>query len=192
MMFRNRPWMFSVIMFATVAVLLSCRAKAPGGAEAALMRQIKQETIGGSDRKNPLPDTPANQKIGAEHFQHHCQICHGLDGHNTGVPFAAQMSPPVADLGDKSVQGYSDGQLKWIIDNGIRFTGMPSWMGIVDDNEQWAIVHYIRHLPAKGSLGPPPIYKEEEEEHKAAEQGAKPGSHTHEHSHQHSNDDHKH
>jgi mono/diheme cytochrome c family protein len=186
MICRNRPWTFSVIILAAIAMLLSCRASKPGAAEAELASRIKTETIGGKDWKNLLPDTPANQKIGAQHFQHHCQICHGLDGHNTGVPFAAQMSPPVADLGAKEIQDYSDGQLKWIIDNGIRFTGMPSWMGIVDDNEQWAMVHYIRHLPAKGSLGPPSVYKHEEEEHKAAGQGAK--SPPHEHSH----GDHKH
>jgi hypothetical protein len=95
------------------------------------------------------------------------------------------MSPPVADLGEKQIQAYSDGQLKWIIDNGIRFTGMPAWRGIVDDNEQWAIVQHLRHLPAKGSLGPPLIYQEEEEEHKAAEHGATSSSPTHEHQHEH-------
>ena len=181
---HNRTWTLSVLI-AALAALLSCRANKPGGAEAELVNRIKMETIGGKNLKNPLPDTPANQKIGAEHFQHHCQVCHGLDGHNTGVPFAAQMSPPVADLGEKEIQAYSDGQLKWIIDNGIRFTGMPGWMGIVDDNEQWAIVHYLRHLPAKGSLGPPPVYQEGEEHHKADAPDATSGSHTHEHQHEH-------
>lgn len=185
----RRQHAFSFLLFATFAGLLACRAKAPGAAEADLVKRIKMESIGGKDWKNPLPDTPDNQKIGAEHFQHHCQVCHGLDGHSTGVPFATQMSPPVADLGDKQIQAYSDGQLKWIIDNGIRFTGMPGWMGIVDDQEQWAMVHYLRHLPAKGSLGPPPIYQEEEEEHQAAEHGATTGSSPHQHKHSHT---HKH
>ena len=181
----HRRHVCAIFALAIVAVLFpACNARQPGDAEARLAAELKHETIGGRDLKNPLPDTPETRSSGAEHFQHHCQVCHGLDGHNTGVPFAAQMSPPVADLGEKEIQAYSDGQLKWIIDNGIRFTGMPGWMGIVDDNEQWAIVHYLRHLPAKGSLGPPPIYKEEEEEH-TAQQGATSGSHTHEHSHEH-------
>jgi mono/diheme cytochrome c family protein len=175
-----------VVVASVIALLTSCRAKAPGGAEAALVNEIKQATIGGKDWKNPLPDTPENQKAGAAHFQHHCQICHGLDGHNTGVPFADTMSPPVADLGDKSVQTYTDGQLKWIIQNGIRFTGMPGWSGVLDDNEQWAMICYIRHLPAQGSLGPPPVYQKAEAEHKhaqpaAARQEHKHGSQEHEH-----------
>lgn len=177
-----------VVAASAIALLISCRASAPGGAEAALVKKIKQETIGGKDWKNPLPNTPESRKTGAEHFQHHCQICHGLDGHNTGVPFADTMSPPVADLGEKSVQAYSDGQLKWIIQNGIRFSGMPGWSGVLDDNEQWAIICYIRHLPAKGSLGPPPVYKEAEEEHKHAEEGQGPPPHQHKHGEH----DHKH
>jgi hypothetical protein len=55
-----------------------------------------------------------------------------LDGHGTGVPFAGKMSPPVLDLGDNDVQQYKDGQLKWIIENGIRFSGMPGW-GVLED-----------------------------------------------------------
>ncbi|MBZ5630368.1 MAG: cytochrome c [Acidobacteriia bacterium] len=179
-----------VFIVAVIALLASCRAQAPGGAEAALVKEIKKETIGGKDWKNPLPDTPENQRTGAEHFQHHCQICHGLDGHNTGVPFADAMSPPVADLGDKSVQAYSDGQLKWIIQNGIRFTGMPGWSGVLDDNEQWAAISYIRHLPAKGSLGPPPVYQEAEDKHTHAEEGQ--GSQPHQHKHPHGGQEHKH
>ena len=100
-----------------------------------------------------------------QHFQHHCQICHGLDGQNTGVPIANRTLPPVADLASPRVQKYTDGQLKWIIDNGLRFSGMPGWKGIVTDDEAWAIVAYIRHLPPKGSLGAPKVFQEAEEEH---------------------------
>jgi hypothetical protein len=50
--------------------------------------------------------------------------------------------------------------LKWIIENGTRFSGMPAWKGILTDEEMWYIVRYIRHLPAKGSLGAPKIFEE--------------------------------
>ena len=58
----------------------------------------------------------------------------------------------MADLASHPVQKYRDGQLKWIIENGIRFIGMPAWKGILTNEEMWHIVRYIRHLPAKGSL----------------------------------------
>lgn len=167
-----------------------CKASAPGSVESKVMTGIKHDvTIGGKNDKNPLPATSDNIHDGGEHFQHHCQICHGLDGQNTGVPFATKMAPPVADLASKDVQDYADGQLKWIIANGIEPSGMPGWKGILTDEEMWKMVLYIRHLPAKGSLGQPEIFKEEEEQHEAAEHqhgaGAKasPTPHMHMHSH---------
>ncbi|HEX7286275.1 MAG TPA: cytochrome c, partial [Candidatus Angelobacter sp.] len=119
-----------------VLTLAACKAGKPGGLEKSVVTGIKHEvTVGGKDWNNPVADTPEAQKEGAEHFQHHCQICHGLDGQATGVPFAAKMSPPVPDLTSKDVQDYADGQLKWIIENGIGPSGMPGWKGILEDDE---------------------------------------------------------
>ena len=169
-----------------VCLLLSaCKAKAPGSIETQLANELKKTSIGGKDWTNPVPDNDQSVREGAEHFQHHCQICHGLDGQNTGVPFAEKMSPTVADLQSKRVQDYSDGQLKWIIENGIRFTGMPAWKGILEEKEMWHIVRYLRHLPQKGSLGAPAVYKEAEEEHEHAGSEAEPHQHTHTDQHEH-------
>lgn len=155
------------------AILLACKAGTPGSIESGVVKEIKSVTIGGKDWKNPVAKSDAAIKEGASHFQHQCQICHGLDGHNTGVPFAGKMDPPVPDLGSKDVQDYTDGQLKWIIENGIAPSGMPGWKGILEDDEMWKMVHYIRNLPPKGSLGVPDVYKEESEEHEQMEKGAK-------------------
>src|SRR5258706_14787272 len=108
-------------------ILASCKASGPGRVETALATQAKKVTIGGSGVSNPAPDNQASMEEGRGHFQHHCQICHGLDGHNTVVPFPDKMSPPVPDLGSKDVLDYSNGRLSWIIDNGIRLTAMPGW-----------------------------------------------------------------
>lgn len=177
-------WIVSVLIAFVVLVIIllvglstiNMAATAPGAVETAIVTRMKYSQIGGKNDHNPTPDTPDTAKEGAEHFQHHCEICHGLDGQNTGVPFADKSSPPVADLASARVQHYSDGQLKWIIDNGIRFTGMPGWKGILTDEEAWNIVRYIRHLPAKGSLGAPAVFKEAEEEH---EHGAEEPKHQH-------------
>ena len=176
--------------FAVVFAGAGCKAGKPGKIETKVMDGIKRNiTVGGKDWKNPIPYTPEAAKEGEEHFQHHCQICHGLDGQATGVPFATKMDPPVADLASLDVQEYTDGQLKWIIENGIQPSGMPGWKGIVEDDEMWKMVHFMRHLPAKGSLGAPPIFKEEEEEHHAMEHGehgkTTPGTHEHTHGGQH-------
>lgn len=168
-------------IFVAAAFLLSaCKVSKPGSMESGVVNEVKRKiTIGGKDDQNPLPYSQANADEGKEHFGHHCQICHGLDGQNTGVPFAQQMSPPVADLNSKEIQDYTDGQLHWIIVNGINPSGMPAWKGILEEDEMWKIVHYIRHLPPKGSLGAPEVFKEEEEEHKAMESGSGHAAHHH-------------
>lgn len=166
----NKPLLCAAI--GVVTICMGCRASSPGGTETKLMNEIKQKvTIGGKDDKNPIAYSQAAVDTGKGHFMHHCQICHGYDGQNTGVPFAEKMSPPVANLADKDVQDYTDGQLHWIIKNGIRPSGMPGWDGVLEEDEMWNIVHYMRHLPPKGSLGAPEIYKEEEEQHEQMEHG---------------------
>jgi len=186
---RHRKWM---ILTAVFGLLISgCKVSKPGSLETSVLKSVKKNvTVGGKDWTNPVPDSAEAVKEGQEHFGHHCQICHGLDGQNTGVPFAAKMSPPVADLADKDIQAYKDGQLKWIIENGIEPSGMPGWKGILEDDEMWKIVSFLRHLPPKGSLGSPDIFKEEAEEHQGLRDKSKSGKpvdeskpHTHHHTH---------
>jgi mono/diheme cytochrome c family protein len=54
--------------------------------------------------------------------------------------------------------------LKWIIDNGIFPSGMPASKGVLQEEEIWQIVQYIRHLPPRGSLGEPAVYGGEPQE----------------------------
>jgi mono/diheme cytochrome c family protein len=169
------------IAVSLLVIACGCKVSKPGSMEDKVMSEVKQKiTIGGKDDQNQAPDTQASIDEGKEHFGHHCQICHGLDAQNTGVPFAMQMSPPVADLKSKDVQDYTDGQLHWIIVNGINPSGMPAWKGILEEDEMWKIVRYLRHLPEKGSLGIPEIFKEEQEEHQEMKSGAHaPAQHHH-------------
>lgn len=110
------------------------------------------------DARNPRPATDDNIKEGQEAFGHYCVVCHGLDGRATGVPFADRMAPPVPSLASEDVQSYTDGQLQWIIQNGVSPSGMPASKGILNDDEIWNIVVFLRHLPSEGSLGEPDFY----------------------------------
>jgi S-disulfanyl-L-cysteine oxidoreductase SoxD len=142
-----------------LAMLTSCSVSPPGRTETAVMTSLKRRvTVGGKKEKNPLPPTPENVIRGRQAFSSYCVACHGLDGQATGVPFAGAMSPPIPELNSPAVQAYTDGQLKWVITHGISPSGMPAANGILRDEEVWAIVVYLRHLPAKGSLGEPAMY----------------------------------
>lgn len=139
--------------------LAGCSVREPGSVETAVMTRVKRGiTVGGKSDVNPFPDTAENIHRGRLNFANYCVVCHGLDGQKTGVPFAERMSPPVPDLNSENVQRYTDGQLKWIIDNGIAPSGMPASKGVLNEDEIWQIVVFLRHLPAKGSLGEPKMY----------------------------------
>jgi mono/diheme cytochrome c family protein len=135
------------------------KAGRPGKIETNVATFAKHHlTVGNKDAKNPMAYSPENVQAGKEAFGHYCVACHGLDGQNTGVPFADKMSPPLPLLTSPEVQSYTDGQLKWVIDNGIWPSGMPGSKDTLSDDDQWAIVLYLRHLPPAGSLGEPEMY----------------------------------
>ena len=145
--------------FAFSLMMAGCKANPPGKVEHSVMRWTKHTvTVRNKSEQNPLPATAENLAAGKEAFSHYCVACHGMDGQNTGVPFAERMSPPVPSLNSPEIQSYTDGQLKWVIDNGIMPSGMPGSKGILSDEEIWSTVLFIRHLPPAGSLGDPPMY----------------------------------
>lgn len=151
-----------VIFCAAIAACLfaaGCQVRSPGNFETKLIQGTKRRiTVGGRSDMNPLPPTLDNIHAGQRNFTSYCMVCHGLDGQNTGVPFAEKMAPPVPPLSSPSVQGYTDGQLHRIIADGISPSGMPASKEIFRDEEIWQLVLYIRHLPPKGSLGEPLVY----------------------------------
>lgn len=142
------------------ALMTGCKATTtPSKLETSTVNFAKHHVfIRNKQQKNPLSYTPQNWEDGKEAFSHYCVACHGMDGQNTGVPFAGQISPPIPSLASTEVQSYTDGQLKWILDYGIRPSGMPGSRGVLSDDELWSIVIFLRHLPPAGSQGAPDIY----------------------------------
>jgi mono/diheme cytochrome c family protein len=148
-----------VLALLTCLALAGCRATPPSPTETKVAYWTKHHiTIKGKKDVNPIKATAENIEEGKESFTSYCMVCHGLDGQNTGVPFAATISPQVPSLASPQVQAYTDGQLKWIIKNGIWPSGMPPSTGDFSDREMWEMVLYIRHLPPAGSLGNPKVY----------------------------------
>jgi mono/diheme cytochrome c family protein len=136
-----------------------CRVTPPGRVESESVGWVKHHvTVGGKRDRNPLPASAENIHAGQQAFGYYCVACHGRDGQRTGVPFADKLSPPIPSLAASDVQSYTDGQLKWLIDNGIFPSGMPASRGTLSNDEVWQIVLYIRHLPPAGSLGEPRAY----------------------------------
>lgn len=159
--FARLSWASSAVtlMGAALFFLSACQVRTPGSIETRVIDGAKRRiTVGGRGDLSPIAPTEENIRAGRNNFTSYCMVCHGLDGQNTGVPFADKMAPPVPPLNSPSVQTYTDGQLHWIIQKGISPSGMPAAKDIFRDEEIWQMVLYIRHLPPKGSLGEPQVY----------------------------------
>ena len=122
----------------------------PGRAEAALARTFRALAIPAAERErvNPVRMTPEALQAGLEHYADHCAACHANDGSGES-DFGRGMYPPPPDMRREETQRLTDGELFYIIEHGIRFTGMPAFgTGHAEDAEEsWQLVHFIRHLP---------------------------------------------
>ncbi|MBK5293603.1 MAG: c-type cytochrome [Acidobacteriia bacterium] len=107
------------------------------------LRQMASEP-GANNLKNPVEPAPLAIAEARDHFADHCAACHGNKG-NGKTQINAGLYPPAPDMRQTETQQLSDGELFYIIKNGIRFTGMPGWGG--EDEENWKLVLFIRHLP---------------------------------------------
>jgi len=80
---------------------------------------------GAKGLKNPYSLTPESLDAAREHWVDHCATCHALDGSGNTV-IGRNLYPKAPDLRDATTQGLSDGELYYIINDGVRFTGMPA------------------------------------------------------------------
>lgn len=127
---------------------LSAR-EAPGKLETRLAITLQRLAIPRSARElnNPMQATPELLMEARRHFADHCASCHGNDG-SGATEMGQKLYPRVPDMRLPQTQNLSDGEIYYIIENGVRFTGMPAWgAGGTNDHDTWHLVLFIRHLP---------------------------------------------
>jgi predicted CXXCH cytochrome family protein len=93
---------------------------------------------------NPLANDPVGLQQGRDAFLTRCASCHGVDGRGT-TPIGANEYPRVPDLHSSLTQSLTDGEIHYIIENGVQLTGMPA-MHSQSPTESWKLVSYIRSL----------------------------------------------
>ena len=122
----------------------------PSALEALAARQARAMAVpaGAKERTNPVPDSPEVQAEARAHWADHCATCHANNGSGDSE-MGKHMYPPAPDMRKPETQNLTDGELFYIIQNGIRLTGMPSWGSGTSQDEQdsWKLVRFIRHLP---------------------------------------------
>jgi mono/diheme cytochrome c family protein len=134
-------------------------------------------------RKNPLPMDAQTLRGGLAHFRENCVVCHGAPGVDPGE-IGQGLNPGAPDLTLTRVQERTDGQLFWIVSNGIRMTGMPAFSPTHGEKEIWQVVAFVRHLPEIGDEETKQLKGETEEQAHHHEEAAPPGAtpapeHTH-------------
>ena len=100
------------------------------------------------DAQNPVAASKEVLSEAMAHFADHCASCHGNDGSgDTSIGRGLYPKPP--DMRQPDTQNLTDGELYYIIHNGIRLTGMPAFGEETGepDLDSWKLVHFIRHLP---------------------------------------------
>ena len=123
--------------------------QAPGRLESSLAPRLRSMGIPSSAKTitNPVPTSAAAVKEGMDHVADHCALCHGNDG-SGDTEMGKHLYPRVPDMRKPETQDLTDGELFYIIENGVRLTGMPAWGGAHGGSESsWKLVDFIRHLP---------------------------------------------
>ena len=136
-----------VVMASILHNGLSARAT-PTMIERMIARNARRLAIPASAQalKNPVTASTESLQEARMHFADHCATCHGNDGSgDTMIGRGLYPKPP--DLRQPETQKLSDGELFWVIENGVRFTGMPAFSSPGMQDESWKLVHFIRHLP---------------------------------------------
>src|SRR5581483_2899972 len=93
--------------------------------------------------KNPLAATDENIDRGRALYNENCASCHGQDG-KAKTDIAAGMKVKPADL--TMLHERTDGEIYWVVTNGIKKSGMPAFKAKAGDNERWQMTLYVKHL----------------------------------------------
>ena len=115
---------------------------------------------------------PQTLRVGFEHYNEMCVVCHGAPGVNPGE--AREGLNPKPPLLAKVAKDSSTQELFWVIKHGIKMTGMPAWGPTHSDDKIWAMVAFVKTLPG---LSPA--------QYKAMQQQAEASDHHHDDDHAH-------
>jgi mono/diheme cytochrome c family protein len=143
-----------LIIFITVFAFLRTAARGfsareePTAIEKFLARTVRRIAVPESVKsiQNPEPPTAEILSEARAHWADHCATCHANNG-SGDTEMGRNMYPRAPDMRLPATQNLMDGELFFIIENGVRLSGMPGWGGSEHSAEQsWKLVRFIRHL----------------------------------------------
>src|SRR5215469_15865904 len=154
-----RKWKSPLLVFAVLATaIIICfgliirrgfRATAePSYVEKLVARKVRNLAIPSHARheQNPLKASAENLQHGRELFLSHCANCHGVDA--TGLtPMGSKLYPRAPNFRSSDTQNLTDGEIHYIIQNGVQLTGMPAWGSLnLQADDLWQLVIFVRNM----------------------------------------------
>ncbi|HEY3384411.1 MAG TPA: c-type cytochrome [Vicinamibacterales bacterium] len=126
---------------------LSARTDPPA-IEAFMARHVRRLSMpsNASRAMSPVARDPSAWTEGGRAFQEHCAVCHD-EGGSGRSEVGQNLYPKVPDMRKAQTQELTDGELFFVIQNGIRYTGMPAWERELSASDTWKMVSFIRRLP---------------------------------------------
>lgn len=97
-----------------------------------------------STLSNPLRPTTEAVDAGRAIYRERCVACHGDRGRGDGVA-GVTLDPKPADL-VLHVPQHTDGELYYMVSVGFPEGAMPAWRSVLNEQERWELVHYLRVL----------------------------------------------
>ncbi|HFD86233.1 MAG TPA: cytochrome c [Gammaproteobacteria bacterium] len=93
--------------------------------------------------KSLAPDLLADAATGYAEMCAQCHLAPGMD--ESELHDGLYPQPPVFYKGKH--ESHDEKETFWVIKNGIKLTGMPSWGGVHSNDEIWALVRFVGRLP---------------------------------------------
>lgn len=94
--------------------------------------------------KNPVAPTEENLIAGMKVYQANCSLCHGDILHPTAA-LASSLSPRAPQF-LKTAPDMADNQNYYIIQHGIRWSGMPAWAGVLTTRQMWEVTAFLGRM----------------------------------------------
>jgi thiosulfate dehydrogenase len=118
--------------------------------ESALERRVAMPSLDASldrhapEARNPATATEINLVAGMKIYQDNCAGCHG-DIHQPHAVFGEGFYPHVPQFMEEAPD-MPENQNFYVIQHGIRLSGMPAWKSSLNEQEMWQVTTFLSHM----------------------------------------------
>lgn len=95
-------------------------------------------------RANPISATDGNLLAGMNLYRNNCSGCHGAPGQRSNWG-SQHFYPRVRQFADDPPPR-PDWEIFWIVEHGIRYSGMGGWSDLLPEQDRWKIAAFVSRI----------------------------------------------